>query len=575
MKAKIIICISFLSTLLFVSCSDEGISKDMSGLPYVRINERNITVGIGESYIIRPLYDGNETAAKNLTWTVMNPEIASVISGEDNCGILKGLSVGKTIIKVESEDKQLRFFTDVTVRDEDVVKILTIGDNSSKDAVTPYLLELAKNVNIKMIIGNITAKEGMLRNHWDNATKRSSLYLYKLVMTDGSEASMENVTLGTIIKKENWSYISLEESLPFSGIIDGYRNYLPAMLHYLDSLATNPDMKILLHQPWAYSTHTDQLFFEKNYDSDQEKMFNAIVNATDEAGKLPGIYRVIPSGTAIQNGRTSYLADPLYLGDQLTKADGYSLSDFGKFIAAATWYETIFGTDATQNDLVPASLVPYDANLAKTAAHSAITTPKEVTELTSFKFPPTNEFILEYPVFIDFGNKESPPPFNNYRNPQVGKLGSLKDAQNNNTGFAIEAIEGFTGQIYRPSLPNNTLGFPKEVSDDFIFADGKWIPRSVFLLSNLNKTQKYTFVFYGYINDEGVESEFNVIGKNRGMVRVVNTNNTSEVGIVRDIQPDDYGNIQIVLSKGPNNTQFYGFYGLNAMIIGPEGYTFP
>ena len=64
MKAKIIAFLSFLSTLFFVSCSDEGISKDMSGLPYVRINERNITVGIGESYTIRPLYDGNETAAK-------------------------------------------------------------------------------------------------------------------------------------------------------------------------------------------------------------------------------------------------------------------------------------------------------------------------------------------------------------------------------------------------------------------------------------------------------------------------------------------------------------------------------
>ena len=67
-----------------------------------------------------------------------------------------------------------------------------------------------------MIIGNLTAKEGMLRDHWNNATKRSPLYLYKLVMTDGSEASMDNVTLGSIIKKENWSYINLEESLPFS-----------------------------------------------------------------------------------------------------------------------------------------------------------------------------------------------------------------------------------------------------------------------------------------------------------------------------------------------------------------------
>lgn len=575
MKIEIIGFFSFLVTLFFISCSDEGISKDMSGLPYVRINERNITVGIGESYTVRPLYDGSETTAKNVTWTILNPEIASVVSGEDNCGILKGLSVGKTIIKVETDDKQLRFFTDVTVKEEHILKILTIGDNSSMDAVTPYLHELAKNADQKIIIGNITAREGTLHDHWNNATKRNPLYLYKLVMTDGSEASIDNVTLGSIIKKENWDYISLEESLPFSGLTDGYRNYLPAMLHYMDSLATNPEVKILLHQPWAYSAHADQVFFEKYYDSDREKMFNAIVNAVDEAGRLPGIDRVIPSGTAIQNGRTTYLADPFYLGDQLTKANGYSLSDFGKFIAAATWYETVFGTDVTQNDFVPASLVPYDANLAKTAAHAAVTTPKEVTELSDFKFPPTNDFILEHPVFIDFGNKESPAPFNNYRNPQVGKVGSLKDDKNNNTGFAIEAIEGFTGQIYRPSLPNNTLGFPKDVSDDFIFADGKWIPRSVFLLSNLNKTEKYTFVFYGYINDGGVESEFNVIGKNSGMVRVVNTNNISEVGIVKEIQPDDYGNIQIVLSKGPNNTQFFGFYGLNAMIIGPEGYTFP
>lgn len=45
----------------------------------------------------------------------------------------------------------------------------------------------------------------------------------------------------------------------------------------------------------------------KNYDNDQMTMYCAIVNAVNEAASDQNISIIIPAGTAIQNGRTSFI----------------------------------------------------------------------------------------------------------------------------------------------------------------------------------------------------------------------------------------------------------------------------
>src|SRR5690606_37406433 len=148
----------------------------------------------------------------------------------------------------------------------------------------------------------------------------------------------------------------------------------------------NPEVKFILHQTWAYAQDSNHDGFP-NYNRDQTKMYNAIVDAAWEAKDIAGMDMVIPAGTAIQNARTSYL------GDRFTR-DGYHLSlGAGRFTAAATWFEALFG-NVLANTFVPDKLSPYDTELVKNAAAAAVTTPQEVTVLTDFLYPAPNDFEL-------------------------------------------------------------------------------------------------------------------------------------------------------------------------------------
>ena len=73
----------------------------------------------------------------------------------------------------------------------------------------------------------------------------------------------------------------------------------------------NPDAKILWHMTWAYQSGSTHSGFA-NYGKSQKTMYEAITGAVKSDiipnGRINGF---IPSGTAIQNLRTSYFGDTL------------------------------------------------------------------------------------------------------------------------------------------------------------------------------------------------------------------------------------------------------------------------
>ena len=108
-------------------------------------------------------------------------------------------------------------------------------------------------------------------------------------------------------------------------------------------------------------------------------MYNAIVDTTQTL--VVGNWNIegyLPSGTAIQNLRTSYL------GDTLTR-DTYHLSyDIGRYTAALVWYKQLFGADLTDLTVVPKNYpsVAQHIDAIKEAVNNAIETPFEVTPST-------------------------------------------------------------------------------------------------------------------------------------------------------------------------------------------------
>src|SRR3546814_5294410 len=132
------------------------------------------------------------------------------------------------------------------------------------------------------------------------------------------------------------THISFQQASPNSGQFETWQASLPIVYDYVAPRAQHPDAKFLLHQTWAYAQNSTHSGFP-NYDSDQLTMYNAIVDAVNQVKELVAIDLVLPSGTAIQNGRTSII------GDNFNR-EGYNLSlNIGRYTAAWAGFEAIFG----------------------------------------------------------------------------------------------------------------------------------------------------------------------------------------------------------------------------------------
>ena len=543
-----------LALIALTSCSDDN-DVDLSNRKFVRIDQSSVYLTVGEKIKVTATVDEIAGDSYKLLWSVLDANVATAENMDGNAASITAVAAGKTIIKVETEGGNLMYFADLTVTEgEKSVKVLSIGSGMANDATSSYLNDIAKDAGISLVMGNIYMEGASLEDHIRNITDNQSVYQYSRIAVDGSLTAQSGQSLKGIIKGENWDYIVFEESLAMAGISEGYQAHLPQLLELVSGFATNPDVKYLLHQPWAYAKSATEEGFA-NYDKDQLKMYNAIIEAVWTAKESAQIELVIPAGTTIQNGRTSYI------GENMLKDAFHLNADVAKFATACAWFETLFGqTEVTYS---PNNLINYDTKLAKQAAHAAITDSKRVTVLEEYIDSPTR-------VYIDFGPIDSPAPFNNYRFPNDPGLVNMMDDKGQATTWGIAVDKMFTGTLERGL--DNGLGFPKTASEDMFFCDGIFIPVSGFKVSGLTKGERYTFTFYGHINDGGTQTEYHVIGKNEGVSCLVNDYNMDRVAAIKGIEPNDDGTIYIEMQPGPDNVQWARFYGVNAMVIMAEGY---
>lgn len=543
-------------SILFISltsCSDNN-DVYIADRQFVRIDQPSVYLTVGEKIKVTATVDDIAGESYDLQWSVLDPTVATAEKVDDKAVAITAQTAGKTVIKVENSDGSLKYFADLSVSDGNKpVKILSIGSGMANDATSNYLYDIAENAGDLLVIGNMYVEGASLEYHVGNLCDNKSVYNYNRVAMDGSQSIQTSQTLKSIIKSENWDYIVYEESMPLAGKVEGYKKSLPELIALIDKIATNPDVKYLLHQPWAYASKADEDGFA-GYDRDQLKMYNAIVEAVGTASQSSDVTGIIPTGTTIQNGRTSYIGEKMLM-------DGFHLNpDAAKFAAACTWYASIFGrTDIAYN---PANLISYDTRLAKHAASTAIEANNKVTAMVDYADSPTR-------VYIDFGPIVSPAPFNNYRFPGDPALTNMTDDKGKATTWGIAVNKPFTGTLERGL--ENSLGFPRTASEDMFFSDGIHIPLSGFEITGLNPHEKYSFSFYGHINDNGTQTVYKAIGKNSGQAMLVNDYNADRVAAIKGIEPDKNGTITIEMSFGPDNVQFAKFFGINVMVIMAEG----
>ena len=255
------------------------------------------------------------------------------------------------------------------------LKILAIGNSFSVDAMKNHLYDLLKSADYdQVILGNLYIGGCSLDTHWTNINGNLSAYQYQKNDDNGEWVYTENATALSALQDETWDIITIQQASPDSGRGNTYGN-LQNIVNWVNANKTNSNAKVLWHMTWAYQQNSDHEGFA-NYGNDQMTMYNAIVEAVqNNVLTVGGINGVIPSGTAIQNLRTSGL------GDTLT-ADGYHLKDtYGDYTAALTWFRAITGESLDLVTYWPDSVKNYKADIMQAAAR-AVYAPYEISDLS-------------------------------------------------------------------------------------------------------------------------------------------------------------------------------------------------
>lgn len=248
-----------------------------------------------------------------------------------------------------------------------VVRILAIGNSFSEDAVDQYFHEICAAAGKKVVVGDLYIPGCPLERHHLNALADSAAYRFRRIGLDGATITTSPVKLGAALASDEWDFVSFQQSSPLSGLYSSYVTLSPLM-EYVDSVAGwNP--VYMWHQTWAYSPDSAHGAFP-NYGSDQKIMYDSIMGASRRVmADHPALSVLIPSGTAIQAARMAG-------GDYDLTRDGYHLDLLtGRYTAACTWFEAIFGESVVGNPYRPAGMTEEQARLAQEAAHTAVSSP--------------------------------------------------------------------------------------------------------------------------------------------------------------------------------------------------------
>lgn len=275
----------------------------------------------------------------------------------------------------------------VEAQTQPTLRVLAIGNSFSEDAVEQYLWELGREAGVNFVIGNAYRGGWSLAAHWKDASTRAADTEYRKVV-DGKRINIGKRTLRDIITDEPWDVITFQQLSQQAGRQGSYEPSLSLMIGYVRALALVDSVRLGFHQTWAYAQDSDHRGFAL-YDRNQYLMYANIVAAVEEAvhEHKEDLSFYIPSGTAIQNARTSSLVGSRVgegqpVNRELTR-DGYHLNyTLGRYIAACTWLEALTGVNPEGLNYRPKGVTQEQAAIAQRAAHAAVLVPMAVTPIT-------------------------------------------------------------------------------------------------------------------------------------------------------------------------------------------------
>ena len=296
----------------------------------------------------------------------------------------------KIYVPVTEEVSEEKTYTKQDWNDDGALKVLLIGNSFSQD--TCYLsFQAAKAMGIEDVkIANLYIGAGSISDHIYRHKQGATATFQQSTSTGAWSSS--SATLEAAVKSENWDFIVLQQVSSLSGEACSFES-VSALVDIVEPMC--PSARLAWNMTWAYQSTFDDARFD-SYGRDQAKMYQAIVSATQsKIVTNDRIEIIVPTGTVIQNIRSSYI------GDTLTR-DGYHLNEsLGRQVASLALVHTLTGVSIDGVNTTNYNKITDENALvvAIEAIKNAIKTPFDVTE-SQYKneaevVPPENPDINE------------------------------------------------------------------------------------------------------------------------------------------------------------------------------------
>lgn len=261
-----------------------------------------------------------------------------------------------------------------------VEKVLVIGNSFSHNSLEYLYPILDENIKISngVVVGHIHIGGSSLETHSINAQTDSKAYQYDKYIKGKEKPAFPHLSIKQVLEDEEWDVVTIQQVSGKSGVLSSYHPHLKTLVDYIKENSLNKKVKVVWHMTWAYQSDSKHEDFE-NYANNQQFMYENIVEVTNNSPlKNPYIHNVIPTGTTIQNLRTSII------GDKLT-VDGYHLNKIGKYAAALTWGAYLFNIDFSNYTIIDEEIPEEFSGAIVESVLASIEKPFEITP--SVKYP--------------------------------------------------------------------------------------------------------------------------------------------------------------------------------------------
>ena len=276
-------------------------------------------------------------------------------------------------------------FPSTPVSDGKTLKMLCLTSSFGID-ITELLCNVALEQGATDVcIGRLYSSGCRLNNHWSKAMNPEETYEVYYKSSTGVWERHENTPLMQALKEEDWDIIYIQQGANPAALPETYEDYIAQLVAFLDEHKTNPNARYVWNLTWAYQGNSTKEVFVERFHSDQMEMYNALLDTLREKVLILDCFSVvIPTGTAIQNARTSYF------GDNLCK-DTFHLNNLGKVIGAYTAWSALTGKTVTEVKLPnpistrdlrqpEVNLTDEDRKVVLESVHNAIARPMEITQ---------------------------------------------------------------------------------------------------------------------------------------------------------------------------------------------------